>query len=247
MPSDRTHAAFTAPVETHTFAGVLLDLDGTIVDSTDAIVKHWHELAKELGADPNVILASSHGRRSIDTLQLYDPSKANWNYVSHVEGLIPKQYGQDAVEIPGARTLLASLEGSDARWAIVTSGTLALATGWLDVMKLSRPTNMVTAEDVSAGKPDPECYILGKDRLDLTPQMRVVVVEDSPAGVVAGSRAGCKVIGLATTHDIAQLKSAGADWIVQDLRSVRFIGMDGENGHVKVEIWNSLEIEQSDQ
>lgn len=43
MPSDRTHAAFTAPMETHTFAGVLLDLDGTIVDSTDAIVKHWHE------------------------------------------------------------------------------------------------------------------------------------------------------------------------------------------------------------
>lgn len=39
----------------------------------------YHRLAKELEVDPNVILASSHGRRSIDTLQLYDPSKANWN------------------------------------------------------------------------------------------------------------------------------------------------------------------------
>jgi len=70
-------------------------MDGTIIDSTDAIVKHWHKLitiaalllaskliasrlGKELGVDPNVILETSHGRRSIDTLQLYDPSKANW-------------------------------------------------------------------------------------------------------------------------------------------------------------------------
>lgn len=124
----------------------------------------------------------------------------------------------------------------------MTSGTLALATGWLDVMKLSRPTNMVTAEDVKTGKPDPECYLLGKDRLDLSAQTKVLVVEDSPAGVRAGSQAGCKVIGLATTHDIAQLKSAGADWIVEDLCSLRFVGME-ENGHVQMEIWNSLETE----
>ena len=120
----------------------------------------------------------------------------------------------------------------------MTSGTLALATGWLDVMKMSRPKNMVTA--------DPECYLLGKDRLDLTAEVKVLVVEDSPAGVRAGSQAGCKVIGLATTHEIAQLKAAGADWIVQDLCSVRFVGIEGENRHVQIEIWNSLlEMTQS--
>lgn len=113
-------------------------------------------------------------------------------------------------------------------------------------MKLSRPNHMVTAEDVKTGKPDPECYLLGKDRLDLTAQATVLVVEDSPAGVRAGSQAGCKVIGLATTHDIAQLKSAGADWIVQDLCSVRLAGMDPENGQMRIEIWGSLEIAQSD-
>ena len=52
---------------------------GTIVDSTDAIVKHWHLLGKEIGVDPDVILATSHGRRSIDVLRLYDESKANWD------------------------------------------------------------------------------------------------------------------------------------------------------------------------
>ena len=43
MSGDKKEASFTAPVETHSFAGILLDLDGTIVDSTDAIVKHWHK------------------------------------------------------------------------------------------------------------------------------------------------------------------------------------------------------------
>lgn len=161
--------------------------------------------------------------------------------VSHVEGQIPKLYGHDAVEIPGARTLLASLEKLKARWAIVTSGTLALATGWLAVMKMSYPKNMVTAEDVKDGKPDPECYLLGKDRLDLSAEMNVLVVEDAPAGIRSGKSAGCKVIGLTTSHDVAQLKMAGADWIVQDLRSVRPVGVELGNGAVKIEIWDALE------
>lgn len=43
MSSNGKQPAFTAPMERHTFAGVLLDLDGTLVDSKDAITKHWHK------------------------------------------------------------------------------------------------------------------------------------------------------------------------------------------------------------
>ena len=53
-------------------------MPGTIIDSTEAIVKHWHKEAESMGVDPNVILATSHGRRSIDTFKIHDPSKANW-------------------------------------------------------------------------------------------------------------------------------------------------------------------------
>ena len=70
-----------------------------------------------------------------------------------MEGLCPKLFGKDAVEIPGARDLLASLDAAEAPWAIVTSGTRPLIQGWLDVMKLAKPKRMVTAEDVSKGKP----------------------------------------------------------------------------------------------
>lgn len=242
MVQNGLEEAFTAPTESLTFTGILFDMDGTIVDSTEAISKHWNKIGKELGVDPSVILLTSHGRRSIETLALYDQNKANWDYVSYIEGLIPKEYGGDAVEIPGARSLLASLDQAHAPWGIVTSGTRALLTGWLDVMSLSRPDNLVVAEDVSAGKPAPDCYQLGIERLGLTAEKtraKVLVVEDSPAGILAGKAAGCQVIGLATTHRIEQLRASGADWIVADLRSVIFVGL-GADGSIQLEVSNSL-------
>lgn len=211
---------FAGESKTLTIDGFLFDMDGTIIDSTDAIVKHWHKLGKELGVDPEVILHSSHGRRSVDTLALYDPSKANWEYVKQIEGAIPREYGSDAVEIPGARVLLDRLKELRAPWAIVTSGTEALMSGWLEVMKLPRPPVAVVAEDVQQGKPDPQCYRMGAERINLGPASRVLVVEDAPAGVKAGKAAGAIVLGLATTHTIDRIAEAGADMIVRDLRSV---------------------------
>ncbi|KAL8655496.1 MAG: hypothetical protein Q9226_003023 [Calogaya cf. arnoldii] len=198
-PDFVSEGSFTSPAETHMFNGILFDMDGTIVDSTDAIVKHWH---------------------------------------NRIEGLIPKEYGADAVEIPGARSLLASLEHINARWAIVTSGTRPLVTGWLDVMRLSHPQDLVVAEDVSAGKPAPDCYRLGIDRLGLTaeePRAAVLVIEDSPAGILAGKAAGCQVIGLATTHSIEQIRQSGPNWIVKDLRSVTLLSkVLGTHGQIQI-------------
>jgi len=63
----------------------------------------------------------------------------------------------------------------------------------------------------------------------------VVVTEDSPAGCKAGKAAGCKVIGLATTHSIAQLKATRPDWIVRDLCSVIFVNDTAEvKGRVRI-------------
>lgn len=177
-------------------------------------------IAKDLGVDPAVILQSSHGRRSIDTLALYDRSKANWAYVASIEGAIPREYGDSAVEIPGARVLLDHLDSLRAPWAIVTSGTDALLSGWLEVMKLPRPERTVVAEDVPNGKPDPACYVLGRERIGLKEGSRLVVFEDAPAGVAAGKAAGATVMGLATTHSIERVIAAGADYIVKDLRSL---------------------------
>ncbi|GLA65469.1 DL-glycerol-3-phosphatase [Aspergillus tubingensis] len=235
----RPSGSFSAPPQVHTFDGLLSDFDGTIVDSTDAIVKHWHKIGAELGVDPKTILATSHGRRSIDTIQLYDPKKANWEYVSYIEGRIPKEYGSDAVEIPGARYFMSALDEAGARWGVVTSGTRALVDGWLGVLNLAHPKVLVVAEDVELGKPDPRCYLLGRTRLGLEHSSSLVVLEDAPSGIRAGKAAGFKVIALTTTHTLAQLQEAGADWIVEDLRSISIKGV--VDGQMQLEIRNAFQ------
>ncbi|CDM30395.1 hypothetical protein DTO013E5_2638 [Penicillium roqueforti] len=230
---------FSAPAQVHTFDGLLSDFDGTIVDSTDAIVKHWHKFGNDLGVDPKIILATSHGRRSIDVMGIYDPTKANWDYINEVEGRIPKEYGSDAVEIPGGRDLLAALETSGARWGVVTSGTRPLVHGWLEVLGLPHPKNLVTAMDVPLGKPDPRCYLLGREQLEIEHSTSIVVLEDAPSGILAGKAAGFKVIALKTTHSLEQLQEAGADWIVEDLRSISVKGV--VDGQVQIEIKNAYQ------
>jgi glycerol 3-phosphatase-1 len=135
--------------------------------------------------------------------------------ISHLEGLIPREFGADAVEIQGSRALLDQLEDKSVPWCIVTSGTMPLVTGWLDVMKLAHPKNLVVAESVKIGKPDPACYELGRTKLELPhSDPSIIVFEDAPAGVRAGKAAGFKVIALNTTHSVQQLKECGPDWIV---------------------------------
>lgn len=272
MGSIPTVGSFSGPQETLEFDGFLFDMDGTIIDSTPAIEKYWEEyvhpqppspslldsllksylrLALELGIDHKVILATSHGRRSIDTLADLDPSKANWECafqpppshlltltlpdISKIEGALPYNHGSDASELPGARSALDTLTKLSSPWAIVTSGTSALLSGWLDVMSLPPPAVRVVAEDVAVGKPDPAAYSLGRERVGLGKEARILVLEDAPAGVKAGKAAGCMVLGLATTHSVESVKAAGADWVVKDLGSFKVLGK-AEGGKTRVEI-----------
>jgi glycerol-1-phosphatase len=180
-----------------------------------------------------------------------------------MEGLLPKLYGQDAVEIPGARPLLNQLIAHSAPWAIVTSGTVPLVGGWLGVLDLPRPSVLVTAESVANGKPDPTCYVMGQEQLGLAngngapggeegegaapngvvrnggeEKKDLLVLEDSPAGIKAGKAAGCRVLGLVTSHTLEQVKGAEPDWVVKDLRDVKVV--DAKDGKVMIEIVNIL-------
>ncbi|CAK7235381.1 DL-glycerol-3-phosphatase [Sporothrix curviconia] len=225
--------SYTGPSVQVTFDGFLFDMDGTIIDSTDAVIKHWHTVGNEIGVEPEVILETSHGRRSIDILKILAPEKANWEYVCEMEGRLPKLYGGDAVEIPGARALLDDLRAKHAPWAIVTSGTQPLVNGWLGVLDLPKPEHLISAESVANGKPDPACYKMGREALKLTGDHKVLVLEDSPAGIKAGKDAGCKVLGLVTSHTAGQVAKATPDWIVQDLKSVRVVSIEAQsNGGV---------------
>jgi glycerol-1-phosphatase len=151
-------------------------------------------------------------------------------------------HGHLATVIPGAAAFLQSLTTNSAPWAIVTSSSSSLATGWLNTFDLPSPDSdrLITAESVKVGKPDPTCYFLGRKSLGSSGDdgESLLVIEDSPAGIRAGKDAGCKVLGLVTSHTYEQVKSAGPDWIVKDLKSVKILGKNGDR--VMVEICNAI-------
>ncbi|POR39654.1 Glycerol-1-phosphate phosphohydrolase 2 [Tolypocladium paradoxum] len=247
---------YTLPPEHVSFSGFLFDMDGTIIDSTPAIVKHWHTIGKEIGVSPETILQTRTGsvsaalrihpepRRSAMSSRVSDESSSELTSrsldIKHVEGRLPLLYGDDATEVPGSRSLLDSLIAQSSPWAIVTSGTEPLVTGWLNVLSLAIPEHLVTAESVQNGKPDPACYLMGLKKLGLQDAAGdVLVLEDAPAGIKAGKAAGCKVIGLVTSHTVDQVVAARPDWVVKDLESVRVVGR--ADGKVTVEISNALQ------
>ncbi|RSL97735.1 hypothetical protein CDV31_012915 [Fusarium ambrosium] len=187
------------------FDGLLVDLDGTLIDSTESVVKHWADVGKKINVDPKVILETSHGRRSLDVLQLVAPNFANWDFVRSIEGVIPVRYGHLAKEIPGAIDFLSALAAHSVPWALVTSSTLPLVQQWRETRKLPLPTAselLVTAESVEKGKPDPAAYVLGRERLHMVDEwFDILVVEDSPAGIAAGKAAGCKILAFKMQAD----------------------------------------------
>jgi len=95
--------------------------------------------------------------------------------------------------LSGAAALLAALPTRS--WVIVTSAPARLAKTRLQFAGITVPHNLVSVDDVSRGKPDPEPYELGARKLGLEPS-ECLVIEDSPAGIKAGKAAGCKTLAV---------------------------------------------------
>lgn len=182
---------------------------------------------------------------SRNRLPILNPDQRPWLTVYHLdvrelEGRLPLEHADKVVEIPGARRLLDELTSIAAPWTIVTSSTSTLVSGWLNLLHIAMHIQPVTSESVEKGKPDPACYILGREKLGLvSPGKEILVVEDSPTGIVAAKAAGCRVIGLTTSHRVDQITAAKPDWIVQDFESLKVVQHAG--GRVTVEISNALQ------
>ena len=194
------------------FEAVLVDLDGTLVDSDAPVRRAWSAFADRHGLEVGEVLHFAQGRPSRETAARLAPASdqavearlLEQAETSDTEGLVP---------LPGAAALLAAA----LTLAVVTSCTRRLATVRLEGCGLPVPSTMVCSDDVRAGKPDPECYRLGATRLGVD-AAGCVVLEDAPAGIAAARAAGMSVIALRTTHADAEL--AEADAIVDDLAAL---------------------------
>ena len=198
---------------------VLTDLDGVLVDSAAVIEQTWRGFADRHGLDPDEVVAAGHGRRSIDLIRLVAPhldaeieaANVEREEIAQTTGLRP---------LPGARELVDAVPAE--RFAIVTSGSRALALARLRAAGLPVPAVLVTAEEVDDGKPHPAGYLRAAELLGVDPA-HSVVLEDAPAGVEAGRAAGMTVIAVLTTNDASALTKAHSR--VRDLRALAAHGL----------------------
>lgn len=206
-------------------AAALVDLDGTLIDSSAPVRRAWSAFAARHGLDVEAVLHCAHGRPSRETARQLAPDADNALEARLLEEAETSDT-EGVVALPGAAALLAGEppRGPLAALAIVTSCSRRLAEVRLHAAGLPVPEVMVCADDISAGKPDPECYLLGARRLGIAPA-DCVVLEDAPAGVLAGRAAGMDVIALRTTSGDAELRRAGAEVVVDDLSA-----LDGGGG-----------------
>jgi sugar-phosphatase len=185
------------PVFDHSFAAFLFDMDGTIINSIPATERVWTRWALKHGLDVATFLPTMHGVRGIDTITrlglpgvnpVTEAKEVEMAELEDVDGIVP---------IDGAIAFLSALPAG--RWGIVTSAPVALAHRRLAAAGIPLPTVIVTADDITKGKPAPDGYILGAGKLGVDPA-DCLVFEDVPAGILAGEGAGAHVAVVTATH-----------------------------------------------
>jgi sugar-phosphatase len=213
-------------------SGLLFDLDGVLVDSTPAVARVWTRWALGHGFDPEETVRRAHGRPSLATIRdlLPDADHIAENEVV-LRGEIEDTEG--VVPLPGALELLNSLPSD--RWAIVTSCARELAAIRLNAAGLPIPGRILTSDDVTRGKPDPEPYLKGAALLGL-PAGKCLVFEDAPAGIRSGKGAGALVVALTTTSPDKELEQAGADWIISGYSQITLLETNHDSNSVRLSI-----------
>jgi len=190
---------------------LLIDIDGTLVDSRQVVEDAWRDAGQRFDVDTSALLELCHGRRDEDLVAQFFPRGVRHEVLRRIASF-ELANAACVSPMPDAGLFLSRL--ADGAWAAVTSGSRALMTARLRSAGLPVPRVLVAAEDTRQGKPDPEGFLTGAKRLGV-PADRCAVIEDSPAGVTAGLAAGAFVIGVATTHERPAL--AAADAVVDTL------------------------------
>ena len=187
---------------------VLWDLDGTLVDSAGFHWRAWRDVMAEEGSPvTHEQFVHSFGKRNDLILsgwlgadldpgrmrRLSEEKEARFRALVRAHGIEP---------LPGVREWVARLHAEGWRQAIATSAPRLNLETMVDAMRMRRFFGAdVAAEDVTDGKPDPEVFLLAASRLGTEPCWSIVV-EDAPAGIEAGKRAGMRTVGVSLMHTL---------------------------------------------
>ncbi|MFJ6432109.1 HAD-IA family hydrolase [Streptomyces sp. NPDC091416] len=183
------------PATVLTAHALLLDMDGTLVNSDAVVERCWRRWALRQGLDPEAALKVVHGRQGYATMAALLPDRPmEENYADNRLMLAEETADTDGVvPIGGAPAFMDAI--ARLPHALVTSADLALARARMTAAGLRMPELRVTAESVGASKPDPEGFLKGAAGLGFAPA-DCIVFEDSEAGIAAGRAAGMRVVGV---------------------------------------------------
>lgn len=213
---------------TFSCSAILFDLDGVLVDSTLAVDHEWRRWAQRKGVDGDAIMAIAHGVRTIEVIRRVAPhldaAAEAWEIENEEAG------DQEGVTVmPGSAALVRSIP--EGRWGVVTSGSRLLAGARLRFCGLPVPRVLITADDVTNGKPDPEPYLKGADQFGLKPA-DCLVIEDAPAGIQSARGGGFRVVAISSTYPANVLHNADA--VIANLAQVKVKSNGGGKFAVEV-------------
>lgn len=215
MPALNDLSALTG----RTFAAVLFDNDGTLVDSTPAVERSWLTWADEYGVDP-ASLGQHHGVPAAGIIASIAPDVDSDAALARITELEVADT-HDVVALAGAVAAVEAL--GPAKCAVVTSATRELGLARLKAAGIPLPDVVITFDDVEHGKPHPEPFLTAAERLGVDPH-ECLVVEDAPSGLAAAKAAGCATLALTST---SAAETLDADAVVTDLSHVRFATTEG--------------------
>lgn len=210
------------------FEGLLFDLDGTLIDSSEAIHRAWSGFALKYQIPAEVLLPAVQGKPASESIAAFRPTASKQDIAEDTKWLEMMESAdtEGVIALPGSIDLLNSLNDKRIPWAIVTSGTLPVASARIKAANLPFPNHLVTPEQVKRGKPDPEPYVLGASKLGLHAS-NCIVFEDAPAGIESGNRAGAKTVGILTQFSALELQKKNADACIPTLQEIS-ISHDGD-------------------
>lgn len=174
---------------------LLLDMDGTLVNSDAVVERCWRRWAARHGLDGDAVMKIVHGRQGYATMAVLLPDRPMAENLADNALMLAEETADldGVVPVEGAPAFMAALQGRP--HALVTSADEGLARARMGAARLPLPAVMVTAESVSASKPDPEGFLKGAAELGFAPE-DCVVFEDSEVGIAAAKAAGMRVVGV---------------------------------------------------
>lgn len=172
---------------------LFFDLDGTLVDSGEAIAESWDKLSDKFGID-KLKLTTALGGTSIDTIRKLFDERSVPEAVEAFHAF-ELQTASSVKEVRGARSLLESIPSK--AWGLVTSSDRSVAIARMKSAKLPIPSLIISSDDYSQGKPSPNPYLVALQRAN-HPASECICFENSIVGITSARSCGLRVIGITT-------------------------------------------------